>query len=37
VALHALEKHAVRGAFIDAVDAATTRSRELGMKDAPPR
>jgi pyrroline-5-carboxylate reductase len=37
VGLHALETHAVRGAFIDAVEAATARSRELGEKDAPTR
>ena len=30
-ALHSLEKNGFRGCLIDAVEAATLRSRELGM------
>jgi pyrroline-5-carboxylate reductase len=30
--LHALETHGVRAAILDAVEAATNRSRELGGK-----
>ena len=32
-AIHMLERAAVRGAFIDAVNAGAIRSKELGSKD----